>query len=94
MLISLEQIKQLCNAYDSSEGKFPESENEGQAVYEFIEDELNKADKQPNYSEFAILAQAIGALSSDIPGQENIPEAKRFIMEAMASFRRRVEVRF
>jgi lysyl-tRNA synthetase class I len=94
MQITLEQLKQLCEDYDKAEGLFPESEKEGQSVYDFIEEELNKADKQPNYSEIALLAQAIGALSSDIPGQENIPEAKRFIMEAMASFRRRVEVRF
>jgi hypothetical protein len=40
--ISLDSLKQICEKYDKQFGKFPESEFEGNDVYEYVIDFLEE----------------------------------------------------
>ena len=41
--MTMRKLKTLCDAYDSVNGKWPESEWEGKSVYEFIVNQISNS---------------------------------------------------
>jgi hypothetical protein len=45
-MITLKRLKELCELYDHQYGSYPESKFEGEALYDFIEQELTEEEKE------------------------------------------------